>query len=164
MEGHFYVVSVDQRLLYRKMYRIAHNAPFIALTFLQQRACNLLDGKGELGLFVVDRGSAVEHELDVSNFLAARDRITTSLPFKPRYDLCLIEDPVCPTSRDVAQLQVCDVLLYIVARAVREGNPSWDWFQRAKPFLASHFSTGKKLNAGLTFYPEESIPPNFASV
>jgi hypothetical protein len=176
----FYVTAVDQIALYRRYFRIARNAAFIALTFLQQRACSRLEFKYqrqlanvtagtataatfEHGAFIIDRGSAVEAQLDVFNFLSTRDQISQDMNIQADYDRWLLENPLSVISSDCPQLQICDVLLYICARAVEVYNYSWPWFQRVLPLIASR-GNGTIEGVGFTFYPSGTAPPTFAGV
>jgi len=168
LHDRFYVVAIDQVFLYRKMFRLAWPPPLIALTFLQQKALYLLEKSNtdrgvRFGVFVVDRGSAVERELQVNEFLKIRDEISQAAGRNFSYDALLLENPVVATSSDIPQLQICDLLLYIVADAVRSNNPGSVWFQRVLPFLATG-PDGKKIGAGLHFYPPEIITPTWSAI
>ncbi|MCJ7768129.1 DUF3800 domain-containing protein [Candidatus Bathyarchaeota archaeon] len=170
LAGSLYVVGVEQRLLYRKYFRIARPAAFTALAFLQQRACSRLTWNWdttqhlELGAFIVDRGSAVERQMDVVEFLSTRDQISLSLPTPPEYDRWLLENPLAVVSSDCPQIQICDILTYIVARAVRENNPAWSWFNRVLPLIASR-SDGTRSGIGITLYPHpEAAPSGFVEI
>jgi hypothetical protein len=166
LHGCLFVVAVDQALLYRKMFRIARPAPFIALTFLQQRACAMLESlpqEHRFGVFVLDRGSAVEQEFDVDRFLETRDSISLTAGVRCAYDLFLLENPVSAKSSDVPQMQICDVLLYMIARAIRRGDPGDEWFRRTAPFVTPG-RDGRVLGAGMTFYPPEAIPEDWNDI
>ncbi|MDM8000489.1 MAG: DUF3800 domain-containing protein [Dehalococcoidia bacterium] len=167
LHNRLYVVAIDQVFYYRKMFRLAWPSPFVALTFLQQKALYLLntptpnpDFGGRFGIFVVDRGSAVDQQFEVDEFLKTRDSISQIAGVSFPYDAMLLENPVVAKSSDVAQLQVCDLLLYIVADAIRSDNPQGEWFKRVMPFIAAK-PDGKKTGAGLHFYPLEAVPASW---
>jgi hypothetical protein len=159
----FQLVAIEQRVLYRKYFRIALPPAFIALTFLEQHACMDLRLEQEVGAFIIDRGSAIEQQWDVFQFLSARDRISRELPYSVDFDRWLLENPLPTNSSDCAQIQLCDVLIYIASRAIRENNPAWPWFRKIVPLIASN-ADGSRLGAGLNFYPPESVPSNFVRI
>jgi len=162
--GSFYVVAIEQRLLYRKYYRIARSAAFVALTFLQQRACVRADSKTTLGALIIDRGSAVENQWNILEFLAARDEISREARVNYDYDRLLLENPLGAISSDFAQIQVCDVFTHIVSRAVRNRDPKWHWFQKLLPLIGCSDS-GQILGVGLLFYPfPEALPAGFETI
>jgi len=161
LSGCFYLVAIEQRLLYRKYFRIARSPAFIALTFLEQRACSRQDLSHEQGAFILDRGSAVDEQYDIMRFLSTRDQMSRDVAYD--YDRLLLENPVSVVSSDCPQIQISDVLTYIVGKAIRENNPQWNWFQRVLPLIASR-ANGTRLNIGLSFYPPEATPPAFANI
>src|SRR5208337_577236 len=121
----------------RKYFRIARPAAFVALTFLQRLACSRLMFKQdiELGAFIIDRGSAVEKQWDVHEFLSTRDQISRDSQPPPDYDRLLLENPLPTVSSDCPQIQLSDVLTYIVATSIRESNVQWAWFRKVFPLL-----------------------------
>jgi len=173
----FYVVAVEQKALYRRYFRIARNAAFIALTLLQQHACKRLEYKYqsqnvnntggtpvyEHGAFIIDRGSAVEEQLDVFNFLGTRDQVSRDMNWQTNYDRWLLENPLSAVSSDCPQLQLADVLLYICARAIEKQGYGWQWFQKMLPLVACR-ANGTILGLGVTFYPDGTNPATFIGV
>jgi hypothetical protein len=173
----FYAVAIDQRAMYRRFFRISRNAAFVALTFLQQRACTRLEYQYqqrvlrggpspvifEDGAFIIDRGSAVEEQLAVFNFLSTRDQMSKDMNIQVDYNRWLLENPLSVVSSDCPQLQLCDVILYICAQAIEKHGFNWQWFQRMLPLVASR-GNGTITGIGLTFYPAGTTPPTFVGV
>ena len=157
LEAVIFAVAANQKTLYdrpanRKDHRRFWRAHHWAFTYLQQRACEMLEYKlarTQQGIFLMDRHSAFGSSKLMTEFANKRQEINRRASWPQQFDTHLLEQLVLVDSHVVQLVQLADVVAFCVARGVRLGRGDW-WFKKVEPYLATRWGTTVYDGAGLT--------------
>lgn len=148
-----WTVVVDQPRVFDKHKENTWPPLYWALTYLQQRLVHHVQAKYgayQQALFLMDETSHLSSAAHFETFLQVREKINATAAWPVDFRRWLVDVPVAGQSHLHQALQLVDVIAHATKRLVTKSD-HLNWFEKIKPFLACHWSTGEYENAGLTF-------------
>lgn len=160
----FYFVAIEKQYI-RQLF-VRPTSPYsVGLVLLQWQVAKLAEqvyGMGEGAIFIADEQNQHENIFRNGEVRRVWDDVQLELGTTP--DLrAILEKPLWVNSNELTVdreiLQLTDLALYVVGRAVEQGRWTTDWFNKLHPHIARNWNTGNVWEGGITIFPRPASYP-----
>jgi acyl-CoA-binding protein len=161
-----FMVAVDKVALLR--HRPDTNPLGAAYAYIHQRVALSMERlyAGDAAIVVADQQTQHESYFRSGQMHRTREAFTSELPVKPNFNLVLdkplwVDTDLSSWDREI--LQLADIVAYTAAECMKRGRAPTEacyLWERIKPCLQVHWSSGRLLGAGFSVHPSKATTPD----